>query len=368
VAKRDSGVVFIVDDDASLRRSLRNLLKSAGFEVAACASAEAFLASGDRDSAACLVVDLRMPGMSGLDLLSHLASTGSPIPTIILTAHGDDAARRRSMRAGAFAFFEKPFKSAALVDAVRKAVSTLARGERDQGSTTREEVVTSIEPLRAGHPSASDRRVQFAGGTLGRDCHICAFFNSADEEHRVLRSFIKDGIDAGEKSCHFVDPQLRVDYLKRLGEAGIDVERTMASGQLDVRPWEETYLRGDRFEQDAMLHLIEEVIKSGAADGYPLTRILAHMEWAVSDKQGVDDLVEYETRVNYVLSKYFAPVICTYDLSKFSATVVMDILRTHPVVIISGVLQENPFFVPPDQLLLELRERRSARKHAATAS
>jgi len=61
-------------------------------------------------------------------------------------------------------------------------------------------------------------------------------------------------------------------------------------------------------------------------------------------------------------------VMCTYDLSKFSATVVMDILRTHPVVIISGVLQENPFFVPPDQLLLELRERRSARKHAATAS
>jgi len=88
------------------------------------------------------------------------------------------------------------------------------------------------------------------------------------------------------------------------------------------------------------------------------------MEWAVSDKQGVDELVEYETRVNYVLSKYFAPVICTYDLSKFSATVVMDILRTHPMVIIGGVLQENPFFVPPDQLLLELRERQLERKRA----
>ena len=367
MARQVSGMVSIVDDDESLRRSLRNLLRSVGFRVATFKSAEAFLESGDRESAGCLVLDLRMPGMSGLDLLHHLASTGWRNPTIVLTAHGDDAARRRSMRAGAVAFFEKPFQSAALVDAVRNAVSTLARGEREERSTTREKGVTSIEPVREGHTSTGDRRVQFAGGTLGRDCHICAFFNSADEEHRVLRSFIKDGIDGGEKSCHFVDPHLRDDYLKRLAEAGIDVERAMASGQLEVRPWGETYLRGDRFEQDAMLHLIEEVLQSSAADGYPLTRILAHMEWAVSDKHGVDDLVEYETRVNYVLSKYSAPVICTYDLSKFSATVVMDILRTHPMAIIGGVLQENPFFVPPDQLLLELRERHAVRKPATTA-
>jgi len=368
MGRQVSGVVSIVDDDESVRRSLRNLLRSVGFQVATFESAEAFLQLGDRESTVCLVLDLRMPGMSGLDLLHHLALTGWRNPTIVLTAHGGDAARRRSMRAGAVAFFEKPFQSAALVDAVRKAVSTLTRREREERSINREEEVTAIESLHGANTSASDRRVQFAGGTLGRDCHICAFFNSADEEHRVLRSFIKDGIDGGEKSCHFVDPHLRDDYLKRLGEAGIDVERATASGQLEVLPWEKTYLRGDRFEQDAMLHLIEDVIKAGAADGYPLTRILAHMEWAVSDKHGVDDLVEYETRVNYVLSRYSAPVICTYDLSKFSASVVMDILRTHPMAIIGGVLQENPFFVPPAQLLLELRERHSTRTQATTAS
>jgi hypothetical protein len=86
------------------------------------------------------------------------------------------------------------------------------------------------------------------------------------------------------------------------------------------------------------------------------------MEWALRDNPGVGDLVEYETRLNYVLPKYADPVICAYDLSKFSASVVMDVMRTHPVVIIGEVLHENPFFVPPDQLLLELRERgRSAR-------
>jgi hypothetical protein len=92
------------------------------------------------------------------------------------------------------------------------------------------------------------------------------------------------------------------------------------------------------------------------------------MEWALLDKPGVDNLVEYETRLNYVLPKYDDPVICTYDLSKFPASMVMDIMRTHPVVIIGGILQENPFFVPPDQFLLELRERRSVRKSAGMAN
>ena len=214
----------------------------------------------------------------------------------------------------------------------------------------------------------SDRSLQFAGGTLGVQRHICAFFNSIDEEHRVLRSFIRDGLDGGEKGFHIVDPELRDEHLKRLAGAGIDVERAIATGQLEVRPWQEAYLCGDRFNQDAMLALIEGVLQSGAATGYPLTRLLAHMEWALLDKPGVDDLVEYETRLNYVLPKYDDPVICTYDLSKFGSSVAMDIMRTHPAVIIGGVLQENPFFIPPDQFLLEIRERRSVRKSARLAS
>ena len=208
----------------------------------------------------------------------------------------------------------------------------------------------------------SDHSTQFAGGMLGRHRHICAFFNGIDEEHRVLRSFITEGLDRGEKAFHIVDPALREEHLKRLTDAGVSVERAMGSGQLEVRPWQHAYLRGDRFDQDAMLALIEEVLQSGTAAGYPLTRLLAHMEWGCLDKSGVDDLVEYETRLNYVLPKYDDPVICTYDLSKFGASVAMDIMRTHPVVIIGGVLQENPFFVPPDQFLLEIRQRRSVRK------
>jgi hypothetical protein len=215
---------------------------------------------------------------------------------------------------------------------------------------------------------AVNHSVEFAGGNLGGHRHICALFNSADEEHRVLRSFFKDGFDRGDKAFHLVDSELREEHLRRLAEAGIHVHEAMNTGQLEVRRWQDAYLRGDHFDQDAMLALIEEVLQSAAAAGYPLTRLVAHMEWALLDKPGIDNLVEYETRLNYVLPRYDDPVVCTYDLSKFPASVVMDIMRTHPVVIIGGILQENPFFVPPDQFLLELRERQAVRKSARTAN
>jgi MEDS: MEthanogen/methylotroph, DcmR Sensory domain len=200
--------------------------------------------------------------------------------------------------------------------------------------------------------------VQCAGGILGQHRHICAFFNSVDEQHRMLRSFVKDGFERGDKAVHLVNPDLWEDHLRWLAEAGIDVAQARGRGQLDLRRWQDAQLRGDRFDQDAMLALLEELFQSGAGAGYALTRLIGQMEWALADKPGVDDLLEFETRVNYLMAKYDDAAICTYDLSKFSASLVMDIMRTHPVVIIGGVLQENPFFVPPDQFLLELRERR----------
>ena len=209
-----------------------------------------------------------------------------------------------------------------------------------------------------------DRSLQVAGSTLGQHRHVCAFFNSMDEEHRVLGSFIKEGFDRDEKALHIVDPERREAHLKRLADAGIDVEEGMASGQLEIRLWQDAYLREGRFDQDAMLALIEEELQSGAATGSRRIRLVAHMEWSLLNEPGVDDLLEYETRLNYVVPKYDDPVVCTYDLAKFGASVVMDALRTHPVVIIGGLLQANPFFVPPDQLLLELRERRVAGESA----
>jgi FixJ family two-component response regulator len=121
--RADGRVVCIVDDDASLRRSLGNLLMSVGLRVQTFESAEAFLESVDRDRIGCVVLDVRMAGMSGVDLLRHLAAVGSRVPVIMLTAHADDDTRRRSLDAGATAFLAKPVRTSALLDAVRSALS-----------------------------------------------------------------------------------------------------------------------------------------------------------------------------------------------------------------------------------------------------
>ena len=204
--------------------------------------------------------------------------------------------------------------------------------------------------------------VRLAGSVLNRTCHACAFFNSREEEYNVLLPFAKEGYERGEKLFHVVDREHRPERLRRLAEAGLGVNGPGPEEQVEVRPWEDAYLRDGQFDQDAMIALIQEALEGGkAGGGYGLTRLWANMEWALEELPGVGDLVEYETRLNHVLPKYDDVVVCTYDLNRFGASIVMDIMRTHPMVIIGGILQENPFFVPPDEFLREVRGRAAAR-------
>jgi hypothetical protein len=157
--------------------------------------------------------------------------------------------------------------------------------------------------------TAEKRPVRLAGRTLDRKRHVCAFFHSRDEEYHVLLPYVQEGFDHGDRAFHIVDPDWRAEHLRRLGQAGIAVESAERSGQLEVRRWEDAYLREGHFDQNRMLRLIEEVLTSGAAHGFPLTRLMANMEWALEDRPGVSDVVEYETRLNYVLPKYDDAVV-----------------------------------------------------------
>jgi MEDS: MEthanogen/methylotroph, DcmR Sensory domain len=154
-----------------------------------------------------------------------------------------------------------------------------------------------------------EQPIRFAGSILEARRHVCAFFHSAEEEYRTLLPFIKDGFSRGEKAFHIVDPKLRAEHCRRLESAGIDVASAEKSGQFELRNWEDAYLRDGHFDQERMLALIQEVLDGGKQEGFPLTRLVAHMEWALEDRPGVDDLVEYETRLNYVLPRYKDPVV-----------------------------------------------------------
>ena len=146
--------------------------------------------------------------------------------------------------------------------------------------------------------------VRLAGSVLDGSRHVCAFFDWKDDEYRVLLPFIKEGFEHGDKAFHVVDQNHRAEHLLKLKEAGINVDEGEATGQLEVRRWEDAYLRDGRFDQNRMLALIEDVLSKGKEQGYPLTRLVANMEWALEDRPGVEDIVEYETRLNYVLPKY----------------------------------------------------------------
>jgi hypothetical protein len=197
--------------------------------------------------------------------------------------------------------------------------------------------------------------IPFAGSQLGEARHVCAFFNSDAEKYRVLLPFIKDGFDRGDKAVHVVNPDQRHDHLQRLAAVGIDPTAVQQSGQFELRTNSETYLRDGRFDQDQMLEAFEQMASSTARGGFLLSRVVCQMDWAADDRSHVDNLVEFESRVNDVWPHHDDAVICVYDLAKFEGDTVVDIMRTHPVIIIGGILQQNPFFVPPAKLPCRLQ-------------
>ena len=212
-------------------------------------------------------------------------------------------------------------------------------------------------------PSTTDAPIRLAGRTLKETRHVCAFFNSRDEQDEVLMPFFKEGMDRGEKLFHIVDARNHDEHVAACRRHGMDVESATASGQLEVRHWEDAYLKDGYFDGDRMIRVLEETVEANRAR-YGISRLMGNMEWALETAPGVTDIVEYEAKLNQVMPKYPDIAVCVYDLNKHSGSVVMDILRTHPLVIIGGLLQENPLYVPPEEFLLELAARK-ARSGAA---
>jgi len=149
-----SPVVFVVDDDPSVRTSLKELLESVGLRVELFDSADAFIASRLPDVASCLVLDVRLPGRSGLEFQTELAKAGTPLPIIFITGHGDIPMSVRAMKSGAVEFLTKPFRDQDLLEAVRAAI------ERDRARRQEE---NSIAALKTRFASLTAREKEVIG-------------------------------------------------------------------------------------------------------------------------------------------------------------------------------------------------------------
>lgn len=200
------------------------------------------------------------------------------------------------------------------------------------------------------------REASLGGTTLEPYYHVCAFFGTREDEYRVLAPFYRETIEWGEKLLHVIDPRLTADHDARLEQQGLDVCGCRQTGQFQVVTWAETYLRNGAFDQEQMLAAVQGVIDNARQEGFPRTRIMGNMNWALDGHPGSDQLIEYEVRVNEVLAREKQPAVCVYDLNRLSGAMMMNLLRAHPLTLVNGVVHRNPFFVAPDLMLAELRK------------
>ena len=183
-------VVFVVDDDASVRKSLARVMTSAGYTVETFASARDFMARAPAAGPCCVVLDVRMPGLTGLDLQEALVGTGRPIPIVFITGHGDISMSVRAMKAGAVDFLTKPFDIASLLAAIRRAVAKDARDRGEEGRTA--EVLARVRRLT---PRETEVFALVVTGMLNKQ--IAGRLGIGEKTVKVHRARVMEKMQAG---------------------------------------------------------------------------------------------------------------------------------------------------------------------------
>jgi FixJ family two-component response regulator len=217
-------VVFVVDDDASVRRAIKRLVESVGLEVELFGSATEFMSSQRPDAAGCLVTDIRLPGMSGLDLHRELVKADDEIPTIFITAHGDIPMTVRAMKAGAVEFLTKPFRDQDLLDAIQVALKRdCVRRERQAEMAGLRERLESLTPrerevLPLVVSGLLNKQVAAAIGTTEATVkvHRSQLMKKmgADSLPELVRMAEKIGIPGSERQVQTDKPSLNSPLLK----------------------------------------------------------------------------------------------------------------------------------------------------------
>ena len=169
--------------------------------------------------------------------------------------------------------------------------------------------------------------------------HVCALLDGPADGETLLLPFIVEGIAQHERAVHFVDGRRREAHLESLERAGLDTESALDSGALRVDTWADTYLRGGRFDPSSMVELIRATMAEGRALGFARTRLIGYMEWALEDVPGVGRVIDFESRLQVALRGLPDLVVCAYDITRHSQSVVLETILAHPSALIGGVLR-----------------------------
>ena len=188
------------------------------------------------------------------------------------------------------------------------------------------------------------------GVQLAPGDHVCAFFRGLSERDEILIPYLREGLKALDKCICVVDATEPETVLAALASEGSSGPR--ASHQIDVLASRQTYLRGGTFCTERMIQFWDEAVGGALRDpGFSFARSVGEMTWAMRDMPGVAELVGYESELNRFLPQYPQVILCLYDLERFSGELIVDILKTHPKVLMGGAVVENPYYLDPDEFL-----------------
>lgn len=176
--------------------------------------------------------------------------------------------------------------------------------------------------------------------------HVCGFYNGSSIRDELTAAWVSDGVAAGQKCVCFVDSTASL-----LGRLADDLG-TGGYGRVEFCDADAAYAPGGRFCKDAMLRRLEDSVTGAMGEGYAQVRLLGDMSWVIRSGVDTKTVFAYEAEVNEFCPRYPQFVLCLYDLDHFDGSLVIDVLRTHPKIILNGMFIHNPYYLPPADVVL----------------
>ncbi len=186
--------------------------------------------------------------------------------------------------------------------------------------------------------------------------HLCLIYKNQAEQFAAAVPFIKVGLERHEKCIYIADENTAADVLKALQDGGVEVEEALKNGALLVISKRETYLRQGYFDPDEMIQFLKTSTDSARKEGFNALRATGEMTWMLGEDAGVERAMEYEAKLNTFLANHDCLALCQYNKTRFSPRLLTDVIHTHPLVVASGVVCKNFYYVPVDEFLKAGRE------------
>ena len=192
--------------------------------------------------------------------------------------------------------------------------------------------------------------------------HLCLIYETQEEQFAAAIPFMRIGLERGQKCIYIADDNSVSTVLKAMRAHGIGADSAIQSGALSLATKQEAYLKQGYFDPDWMIGFVRETTEAALAAGFSALRVTGEMTWALGGDPGAERLMEYESKLNYFLSQHPCLAICQYNRRRFSPEVILDVVRTHPLVVCGGMVCRNFYYVPPDEFLTPNHPRREVER------